>query len=90
MASIKISASFDLLISVYNPNRFEVDLRDGHGQFKHYDQYVGSFDIPEGKITAKAISDIVVKVTFTPDKWDALSLTAEYYEGKHGADPSTW
>lgn len=82
MASIKMSASFDLLISVYNPNRFEVDLRDGHGQFKHYDQYVGSFDIPEGKITARAISDIVVKVTFTPDKWDALSLTAEYYEGK--------
>jgi hypothetical protein len=82
MASIKMSASFDLLISVYNPNRFEVDLSNGHGQFHHDDAYVGSFDIPEGKISPKAISDIVVKVTFTPDKWDALSLTSEYYQGK--------
>lgn len=82
MASLKMSASFDLLISVYNPNRFEVDLSNGHGQFHHDDQYVGSFDIPEGKISEKAISDIVVKVTFTPDKWSALSLTSEYYQGK--------
>ncbi|KAL3767973.1 hypothetical protein ACHAWU_005431 [Discostella pseudostelligera] len=81
MASLKMSASFDLLISVYNPNRFEVDLSNGHGQFHHDDQYVGSFDIPEGRITEKAISDIVVKVTFTPDKWAALSLTSEYYQG---------
>ncbi len=82
MASLKMSASFDLLISVYNPNRFEVDLSNGHGQFHHDDQYVGSFDIPEGRISEKAISDIVVKVTFTPDKWSALSLTSEYYQGK--------
>jgi hypothetical protein len=81
MASLKMSASFDLLISVYNPNRVEVDLKNGAGQF-HYDgEYVGSFEIPEGKISEEAISDIIVKVTFTPDKWQALSLTAEYYRG---------
>ncbi|KAL7452203.1 hypothetical protein ACHAWC_003931 [Mediolabrus comicus] len=81
MASLKVSASFDLLISVYNPNRFEVDLKNGAGQF-HYDgEYVGSFEIPEAKISEEAISDFVVKVTFTPDKWQALSLTAEYYRG---------
>lgn len=82
MASLKMSASFDLLISVYNPNRFEVDLSNGHGQFHHDGEYVGSFDIPEGKVSEKAISDIVVKVTFTPDKWSALSLTSEYYQKK--------
>lgn len=81
MASLKMSASFDLLISVYNPNRFEVDLSNGVGQFHHDGEYVGSFDIPEGRISEKAISDIVVKVTFTPDKWSALSLTSEYYRG---------
>lgn len=81
MASLKMSASFDLLISVYNPNRLEVDLSNGAGQFHHDGEYVGSFDIPEGKISSKAISDIVVKVTFTPDKWSALSLTSEYYAG---------
>mmetsp|Transcript_37241 Transcript_37241/g.78015 ORF Transcript_37241/g.78015 Transcript_37241/m.78015 type:complete len:539 (-) Transcript_37241:154-1770(-) len=81
MTSLKMSASFDLLVSVYNPNRFEVDLSDGSGQFHHDGEYVGSFDIPEGKVSEKAISDIVVKVTFTPDKWSALSLTSEYYRG---------
>mmetsp|Transcript_24594 Transcript_24594/g.37080 ORF Transcript_24594/g.37080 Transcript_24594/m.37080 type:complete len:495 (+) Transcript_24594:75-1559(+) len=81
MASLKVSASFDLLISVYNPNRVEVDLKNGAGQF-HYDgEYIGSFEIPEGKIAEEAISDIIVKVTFTPDKWQALSLTSEYYRG---------
>lgn len=81
MASLKMSASFDLLISVYNPNRFEVDLSNGSGQFHHDGEYVGSFEIPEGTISEQAISDIVVKVTFTPDKWAALSLTSEYYRG---------
>eukprot|EP00569_Conticribra_weissflogii_P005327 CAMPEP_0171332206 /NCGR_PEP_ID=MMETSP0878-20121228/3212_1 /TAXON_ID=67004 /ORGANISM="Thalassiosira weissflogii, Strain CCMP1336" /LENGTH=537 /DNA_ID=CAMNT_0011832905 /DNA_START=164 /DNA_END=1777 /DNA_ORIENTATION=+ len=81
MASLKMSASFDLLISVYNPNRFEVDLDNGSGQFHHDGEYVGSFAIPSAKISAKAISDMVVKVSFTPDKWAALSLTSEYYRG---------
>ncbi len=81
MASLKVSASFDLLISVYNPNRVEVDLKNGGGQF-HYDgEYIGSFEIPEGKIAQEAISDLIVKVTFTPDKWQALQLTSEYYRG---------
>jgi hypothetical protein len=81
MASLKVSASFDLLISVHNPNRFEVDLSDGAGQLVHDGEYVGSFDIPAGRISDRAISDIVVKVQFTPDKWSALSLTTEYYRG---------
>jgi hypothetical protein len=82
MTALKMSASFDLLISVYNPNRWEVDLSNGSGQFQHDGEYVGSFTIPGGKITPQAISDIVVKVTLTPDKWAALSLTSEYYQGK--------
>ncbi len=72
----------DLLILVYNLNRFEMDLSNGHGQFHYDDSYVGSFNNPEGKISPRAISNIVVKVTFTPDKWDALSLTSEHYQGK--------
>lgn len=82
LASLKMSANFDLLMSVYNPNRFEVDLSKGSGQFHHDGQYVGSFVIPEGVISELSISDIVVKVSFSPDKWSALSLTSEYYRGK--------
>ena len=82
MTALKMSASFDLLISVYNPNRWEVDLSNGAGQFTHDGEYVGSFTIPAGQVSPQAISDIVVKVTLTPDKWSALSLTSEYYQGK--------
>mmetsp|Transcript_6404 Transcript_6404/g.9395 ORF Transcript_6404/g.9395 Transcript_6404/m.9395 type:complete len:425 (-) Transcript_6404:62-1336(-) len=81
MIGLKMSASFDLLISVYNPNRFEIDLNNGSGQFHHDGNYVGLFEIPQSKISGKAISDVVVKVTFSPDKWSAIGMTTEYYRG---------
>lgn len=81
MIGLKMSASFDLLISVKNPNRFDVDLNNGSGQFHHDGNYVGLFEIPQSTISAKAISDVVVKVTFSPDKWSAIGMTTEYYRG---------
>ncbi len=81
MIGLKMSASFDLLISVKNPNRFDVDLNNGSGQFHHDGNYVGLFEIPQSTISGKAISDVVVKVTFSPDKWSAIGMTTEYYRG---------
>lgn len=81
MIGLKMSASFDLLISVKNPNRFDIDLNNGSGQFHHDGNYVGLFEIPQSTISGKAISDVVVKVTFSPDKWSAIGMTTEYYRG---------
>jgi len=82
MTSAKIGGSFQILFSIYNPNRFDVDLSLGSGTFKHDGTYVGRFEIPpQTKVAQQAITDLLVTVTLRPDKWEALALTAEYYKG---------
>jgi len=82
MASAKIEAEFEILLSIYNPNRFGVDLVMGSGTFSHEGTYVGRFEIPpHTEIGKQSISDILVTITLKPDKWEALALTTEYYRG---------
>eukprot|EP00566_Odontella_aurita_P008243 CAMPEP_0113584836 /NCGR_PEP_ID=MMETSP0015_2-20120614/33329_1 /TAXON_ID=2838 /ORGANISM="Odontella" /LENGTH=661 /DNA_ID=CAMNT_0000489939 /DNA_START=53 /DNA_END=2038 /DNA_ORIENTATION=+ /assembly_acc=CAM_ASM_000160 len=81
MKSGKIQASFQLLMSVENPNRMSVEVDMGSGTFKHNGVEVGTFDIPTSTISAMSITDVLVAVTFTPDKWQALALSTEYYKG---------
>lgn len=82
MTSGKIESSFQILFSIYNPNRFDVDINLGSGTFNHDGTYVGRFEIPPQTIIARqSISDLLLTVTLTPDKWEALALTAEYYKG---------
>jgi len=81
MTSLKMQASFQLLMSVQNPNRFEVVLDMASGSFMHDGAQVGTFTVPRTSIQSMAITDLLVSVTFTPDKWEALQLTAEYYKG---------
>ena len=81
MTSFEMQASFQILMSVQNPNRFDVVIDMASGNFNHKGAQVGTFTVPPTKIQSIAITDILVSVTFTPDKWEALSLTAEYYKG---------
>lgn len=81
MTSMKMQASFQILMSVQNPNRFDVVLDMASGSFKHDGAQVGTFTVPRTSIQSMAITDLLVSVTFTPDKWEALQLTAEYYKG---------
>lgn len=81
MTSLKMQASFQILMSVQNPNRFEVVLDMASGSFEHDGAQVGTFTVPRTSIQSMAITDLLVSVTFTPDKWEALQLTAEYYKG---------
>eukprot|EP00804_Cyclotella_cryptica_P030424 CCRYP_008494-RA/>CCRYP_008494-RA protein AED:0.11 eAED:0.08 QI:0/0/0/1/0/0/2/0/144 len=69
MTARKMSASFDLFISVYNPNRWEVDLSNGAGQFHLDGDYVGSFTIPPGKTFAAG--DYQVKIPVLGYQFDA-------------------
>ena len=78
MTARKMSASFNLLISVYNPNRWEVDLSNGAGQFHHDGDYVGSFTIPPGKNFHRRR----LVILWWRWRWlSALSLTSKYYQG---------
>ena len=81
MTSFKAQASFQILMSVQNPNRFDVVLDMASGCFMHDGAQVGTFTVPRTSIQSMAITDLLVSVTFTPDKWEALQLTAEYYKG---------
>ena len=81
MTSMKMQASFQILMSVQNPNRFDIVLDMASGSFKHDGAQVGTFTVPRTSIQSMAITDLLVSVTFTPDKWEALQLTAEYYKG---------
>lgn len=82
MTSGKIESSFQILFSIYNPNRFDVNINLGSGTFTHDGTYIGRFEIPPQTIVVQqSISDLLLTVTLTPDKWEALALTVEYYKG---------
>jgi hypothetical protein len=81
MTSMKATAEFEILASIYNPNHLDVALDMGQGSFSHDGALVGTYEIPPTVIAAAAISDILIVARFTPDQWQALSITAEYYHG---------
>eukprot|EP00592_Proboscia_alata_P012780 CAMPEP_0194394522 /NCGR_PEP_ID=MMETSP0174-20130528/123899_1 /TAXON_ID=216777 /ORGANISM="Proboscia alata, Strain PI-D3" /LENGTH=512 /DNA_ID=CAMNT_0039190325 /DNA_START=14 /DNA_END=1552 /DNA_ORIENTATION=+ len=81
MEALGLAASFEMLISVYNPNQLEIELVSGSGTFKLSGAQVGSFEIPPITIPPGSINDYLFTTSFTPDEWQALSLTTDYYMG---------
>lgn len=81
MTSFTATAEFQILASVYNPNPLDVALDVGKGSFAHNGDTVGTYEIPPTLIASQAITDLLIVARFTPEKWQALSITAEYYSG---------
>ena len=81
MTSFTATAEFQILASVYNPNPLDVALDMGKGSFSHGGEMVGTYEIPPTLIASQAITDLLIVARFTPEKWQALSITAEYYSG---------
>lgn len=81
MTAMKATADFEILASVYNPNHFDVALDMGKGSFAHDGAFVGTYEIPSVTVAAMAVTDILIVASFAPEKWQALSITAEYYRG---------
>ena len=82
MASLKAKASFELLVSIYNPNYLSATVDYGSGTLTHDNVQVGILDFgTDIFIKGNSITDVLVTVTFSPEKWEALSLTSEYYLG---------
>lgn len=81
MTSFTATAEFEILASIYNPNVFDIALDVGKGNFAHDNTIVGTYEIPPTLIASQAITDILIVAKFTPEKWQALSITAEYYHG---------
>jgi hypothetical protein len=81
MTSFKATAEFQILASVYNPNLLDVAVDMGKGSFAHGGEIVGTYEIPPTLIVSQSITDLLIIARFTPEKWQALSITAEYYSG---------
>ena len=88
LASAKVSADFEILITVANPNHFDIDLDMGKGSFTHQGAFVGTFDIPPVTVPAMTLTDLMLITHLSPERWEALSLTAAYYRGKLVLDVS--
>ena len=86
MTSMKVDADIEILMSIMNPNHFDVALDMSKGTFYHDGAFVGTFEIPPANIKAMSITDMMILAKFTPEKWEALSLTAEYYRGTLALD----
>jgi hypothetical protein len=81
ITSFTATAEVQILTSIYNPNLINVALDSGRGTFAHNGELVGTYEIPPTMIVGRAITDVLIVARLTPDKWQALSLSAEYYHG---------
>lgn len=82
LTNMKVTADFEILASVSNPNHLDAALDMGRGTFTHNGAFVGTFDIPPVTVKAMSVTDLFIIAHLSPDKWDALALTTEYYRGK--------
>jgi nitrate reductase NapE component len=80
LESMQFEASFGILMSVYNPNRFGVLVKDFEGQFHHAGNYLGKYQIATTTFAPMSITDVTMTCTFSPDKWEAMKIAAQYYE----------
>jgi len=81
LTSLKMEASFQILLSIYNPNHLSITLDGVGGKFNHDGERVGTFSMPTSIIQADSITDVLVTCTVVPDKWEALGIISEYYKG---------
>jgi hypothetical protein len=82
LTSLQATADFEILASVSNLNHFDIYLDRGtRGTFSHNGVRVGTFDVPPVKAAATSVTDVLVVAHLAPEKWEALSLAAEYYRG---------
>jgi hypothetical protein len=82
IAALKLDASFEILISLSNPNHLVAALDRGKGSFSFDGKQVGTFEIPPVTADAMAINDLMLITHVTPDRQQALELAEAYYMGK--------
>eukprot|EP01083_Nonionella_stella_P279254 950019_1 len=82
LTSLKVEASFEILVSVENRNRLDIALEGVSGDFSYDGEQVGTFTVKRTLVQATSITDAVVTCTVTPTRWEALGLISDYYKGK--------
>jgi hypothetical protein len=82
IAAFKLDASFEILISLSNPNHVHAALDRGKGAFSFEGKQIGTFEIPPVTADAMAINDLMLITHVSPDRQQALQLAEAYYMGK--------
>jgi hypothetical protein len=82
LIAFKLGASFEILLSLNNPNRIVAALEKGKGSFKYDGRDFGTYEIPPVTADAMAITDLMLIARVTPDKTQALQIAEAYYLGK--------
>jgi len=79
--ALRIDASFELLISLSNPNRIAVALDAGSGTFQFDGRPLGTFVIPSFTVENMAISDLMILAKASPDRQQAYKIVQAYMNG---------
>ena len=80
--ALKLDASFEILISVSNPNHLTVVLDNASGSFSFDGHPIGTYMIPSEVAGGMAITDMMLIANVSPDKYQAVQLAEAYYRGK--------
>lgn len=81
MVALKLDASFEILVSVSNPNHLTVVLEKASGSFSFDGQPIGTYQMPEATAEGMAITDMMLIAKVTPDKYQIVQLAEAYYRG---------
>jgi len=83
ITSLKVEASFEILLSIENTNHFAIQMMNVGGTFRHDGQEVGTFTLVDNHalLERESITDVMLMCNVLPDRWEALGLVSEYYKG---------
>jgi len=81
LESMKMQASFEILISVENKNYLDIALENIAGKIKYNGDDVGTFSMKRTIIQHSSITDALLTCTVAPGKWDTLGMISDYYKG---------
>lgn len=73
-----LSVDVDLHVSIYNPNRFRVEVRNADARVYYRHQLVGSGSISDVTFDAGATSDIVMLANFQPGLANAWNMYRDH------------
>jgi hypothetical protein len=77
-----VEADFQLLVSLYNPNRMDLVVKGGSAVFRHHHEEVGEMSFSNVTAEGGYTTDMLLPVTFDAETWENLHLGYEYETGE--------
>jgi hypothetical protein len=87
--TLKLRGDFALHVSVYNPNRFDIQLDQGHATFLYQGSEVGVWHSDESINTpAGTVTDLDAVISFSPSIAQATAMKSDLSAGQLKLDVS--